>query len=92
MKSLLLSVASSFFLFIGCVMQDDPEIILQNANESMGGQEIVSGIKFIYVDADCEGPSGPFRTRVWSSNDGRIRFEQTSARYDAKAGISENGG
>lgn len=50
--------------------------ILRAARRALGGEEAVARVALVSFAADCESPQGPFRTKVWSARDGRVRFEQ----------------
>jgi hypothetical protein len=50
--------------------------ILRAARDAMGGEAAVARVAMLSFEAECDGPRGPFSTRVVSARDGRVRFEQ----------------
>ena len=63
--------------------------ILEASKEAMGVND--HPISSISIIADCIGPTGPFTTRVISTYDGRMLFEQTRSSTSTQMGISQQG-
>jgi hypothetical protein len=75
----------------GSSLSENP--VLASARRAMGGDGLVAAATTIDALAACDGPSGPFETRVYSSRDGKMRFEQTpSSGQTFVAGIDGQGG
>lgn len=69
----------------------DAQAVLASMQRALGGSDAVACVAVVDALAECEGPSGSFETRVVSARDGRMRFEQTSARGTYVAGIGADG-
>ena len=71
----------------------DAARVLRLARAALGGDDAVARIAMVSFRAECEGPRGPFHTRVVSARDGRVRFEQRfPARPAFGMGIDLDGG
>lgn len=66
--------------------------ILRRARAALGGEAVVARVATLRFTAECEGPSGSFRTIVASARDGRVSFTQVfPERPRFAAGISLSG-
>jgi hypothetical protein len=73
------------------VTSSDAHPVLEKAQRAMGARDALERISVIESFAECDGPRGPFQTRVISARDGRMRFEHASSTGRFLAGIREEG-
>ena len=66
-------------IFSNAAIARDPELdsLIRDARSAVGGEQDLAKVKSIYAEAECEGPSGRYRTAVTSFNTDKSRFEQT---------------
>ena len=72
-----LALLGAAVLLAGCAPKPSP---VDRMYAALGGYEAIARLENLWVDADCEGPSGGFRTQLFSSRPGRVYFRQTSDR------------